>query len=71
MTSVERRLTKMTWNVEYRRLVLQGRRFIDIAMIQAKLQDAHAKLLLVHITKCFKWCCNHWVYCGHFQVDNT
>lgn len=71
MTSVERRLTKMTWNVEYRRLVLQGRRLIDIVMIQAKLLDALAKLLLVHITKCFKWCCNHWACCGHFQRDNT
>jgi len=36
-------------------------------MIEAKLQDTLAKLLLVHITKCFKWCCNHWAAVATFK----
>lgn len=71
MTPVERRVTKTTWNVEHRRLVLKGRRLTDITMILAKLQDAIAKLLSVHITKCFKSWRNQWACCGHFQGENT
>jgi hypothetical protein len=49
--------------------VLKGRRFIDIAMIQAKLQEALSDFQTVCFTESFKGWHNQWARCMSFHGD--
>jgi hypothetical protein len=51
-------------------MVLEGRRCIDITMIEAELQDAFAEFQIVHGIKCFEWWCEKLALGDYFEGNN-
>jgi hypothetical protein len=50
---------------------LEGRRFNDVTMIQAKSQDALVEFQTTDLRKCFKRWHNHWPQCVKSRGNNV